>query len=172
MSRSIRSFLFAIAFLLVTFPASAQNIRLKELLTSFSSPEYPQSLFEMLEAKGFERIDKQYDLNCERAIYAYPKSGSAAVFFNPMLCRKAYLNEMYPVKSKNELELQFQKRSRPYFANLCAQIKKECKPLPGENGKVTEKKSKGALQAYYHKETGITILVKGPAPVAYIYLLK
>lgn len=173
MNNLLKSLFPGIFFYFFTLISSqAQTVKLNEVISCFTVPEYPFCLFEMLEGKGFERIDKEYLENCERIIYAYPASGRPRVFFNPTLCRKPYLSEMYPVKIKNDLEMQFQKSSRPYFDKLSAEIRKTCKALPGENGKIPGAKSKSTTRAYFHQASGITFLIKNTSPVKYIYLLK
>jgi hypothetical protein len=168
-----KNFFLGVFFYLFTIVSTqAQTVKLNDVISCFNAPEYPVCLFEMLENKGFERIDKEYPGNCERIIYAYPATGKPKIFFNPTLCRKLYLSEMYPVKIKNELEIQFQKSSKPYFDKLSAEIRKTCKALPAENGSIPGSKSKTSTRAYRHQASGITFLIKNTSPVKYIYLLK
>jgi hypothetical protein len=172
MKNSLVKIFLSVAIVLLSFSTQAQQIKLSEVLTCFNAPEYPQCLFEMVENEGFERIDKEYYENCERIIYYYAKSGKPNLFINPMLCRKPYVSEWYPVKVKNELEFQFQKSSRVLFENISAQVRKQCKLLPAKNGMVSNSKGKATTKAYLHEATGTTIVIKNAAPVAYIYLLK
>ncbi|MBK0402027.1 hypothetical protein I5M27_03460 [Adhaeribacter sp. BT258] len=157
---------------LFTFTASAQNLKFDELKTSFTAQNYPEGLFEMVEAKGFYRVDKQYLPYCDRVIYAYVKNDRPVMFVNPVVCPKPQRSEIFPMKVKNELELQYQKTGRPQFESLHEQIRKTCKALPDENGTVPGPKSKTTKRAYRHEASGITFVVINTAPVAYIYLLK
>lgn len=150
-----------------------QNLNFQKITNCFASSGYPDCLFDMLDNSGYERIDKQYLEYCDRVIYGFINAdGRPSVFFNPTICPKPIRSELYPLKVKNELEIQFQKSGRPYFENLYAQIRKTCKALPDENGTVPGPKSKTTKRVYRHEASGITFLVVSTAPVAYIYLLK
>jgi hypothetical protein len=172
----MRSFykILLVSFGLCFFSAAtqAQSIKLDETISCFNATEYPGCLFELVESNGFERIDKEYFGQCERVIYYYAKGGRPSVFFNLMLCRKGYLSEHYPVFSKHELEMQFQKSGRPYFETLSASIRKQCKPLAYPNSSVPGPKSKTTTRAYKHEASGNIIVIKNTSPIAYIYLLK
>lgn len=161
-----------LSFFLVTANVQAQQLKFDEVLTCFSAPEFPVCLFDMADAKGFERIDKEYFENCDRIVYFYAKGSKPTMFIIPMLCRKPMVSEQYPVRIKNELELQFQKSSRALFESINYQVRKQCKPLPDENGTIPGPKSKTTKRAYRHEATGVTIVVSAAAPVAYIYFLK
>lgn len=165
-------FLVVFGFSQVQAQSRTQNINLNQVISSFAAPEYPASFFDLLDNNGYERVDKQYLEYCDRVIYAFKKNEKPVVFYSPMLCSRLVRSEQYALKVKNELEIQFQKSGRPYFESLRAQIRKTCQALPDANGKVPSPKSKATTRAYRHEASGITFVVKGTAPVAYIYLLK
>ena len=120
--------LLAFFLILNTLPASAQtrnqNLKFEKITNCFAASGYPDCLFELLENSGYERIDKQYLEYCDRVVYGFINAdGRPSVFFNPTVCPKPIRSELYPLKVKNELEIQFQKSGRPYFENLYAQIR-------------------------------------------------
>jgi hypothetical protein len=166
-------FLLAIFFSGST-QAKAQShlIKFNEFVSCFNGAAYPACLFGMLEQRGYIRIDKQYPEYCERPIYYWAKGGKPGVFVNPMHCSRPIRSPWYPVKGKEEIELQFQKSSRAYFESLSAQIRKSCKALPSENSIVSSSKTNAKIKAYRHEASGTTFLIRGTSPVAYIYLVK
>src|SRR5688572_18828354 len=173
MNNFLKSISFAVLLYLVSSASVlAQNLKLDELNTCFTAKNYPDCLFEMVEAKGFYRVDKQYLENCDRVIYTFVKNDRPVMFVNPVLCPKPQQSSILAKRVKNELELQFQKNGRGLFEQLSAQIRKTCKPVAVENGTVPEGKSKIKKRAYRNETTGITYVVINTAPVAYIYFLK
>ena len=94
------------------------------------------------------------------------------MFVNPILCPKPQTSTVFPMRVKNELELQFQKNGRPLFENFSAQIRKTCKPVAADNGTDPDLKSKTAGKVFRNETSGVTYIIINTAPVAYIYLLK
>lgn len=166
-------FLFLLIWGLLASPAIAQkqNLNLTELLSCFHAAGYPTCLFDKLEQRGYQRIDKQYPEYCERVIYYFGKP-KPSIFVNPTHCTRLIRSPWYPVKGKDEIELQFQRSGRAYFEMLSAQVRKTCKALPAENGTNSAEKGKAKVKAYRHEATGTTILIRTETPVAYIYLIK
>ena len=160
--------LFFIA--LFPFATQAQTFKFNELTTSFASASYPNSVFDLLEGKGFTRIDKQYPDFCERVVYYFNRAGKPTMFVNPKNCNRTFDHELYPLKVKNELELQFQRSNRASFDYLTGLIKKQCQPLPLEN--VSNSDEKSTVKAYRHPATSTTFLIKTTDKVCFIYLLN
>ena len=168
----MRYFLFK--FLLVSFlsiyasAAQAQVLKLEELIACFLAPNYPTCVFEMVEEKGFTRIDKQWLPKCDRVIYYLEKEGRPSIFVNPMNCFQMEKSTHFPKYFRNEMEVQFQKSSRKEFEILRAEVKKQCKYLgaqkASESGNV-------ASQAYRHETSGITFIVEDSGKVASIYFI-
>src|SRR5690606_9413971 len=157
-------------FILPAAPGFTQNLKLDDLKNCFSATNYPECLFEMVESKGFYRLDKQYLENCDRVVYAYVKNQRPVMFVNPVTCFRTHTSEIYPLKVKSELELQFQKAGRVQFEALSARIRKSCKALPAANTSDPGKKIN--LRAYRHQASGITFVIVDDAPVGFIYFLK
>jgi hypothetical protein len=166
-------FLFLSVYFFGSSQANAQKqyIKLSELISCYQDANYPTCLFDKLDQKGYVRIDKQYTEYCERVIY-YWGTPKPSFFVNPSHCSRPVRSSWYPVKGKDEIELQFQKSGRAYFETLSAQIRKSCKALPAENGTNTAEKGKAKIKAYRHEASGTTILIRSASPVAYIYLVK
>lgn len=152
--------------------ALSQDLKLEDINSCFTEKNYPSCLFDMVESKGFYRVDKQYLERCDRVIYTFLKAGKPAMFVNPLLCPKPQNSSIYPKWVKNELELQFQKNGQELFEKMSAQIRKTCKPIANENGTVPAAKSKTTKRVYRNETSGIIYVVMNTAPVAYIYLLK
>ncbi len=173
MRSSFLKTLFIAFFCLFAASAQAQTFKLEELISSFNSPEYPERLFEMVEAKGFYRVDKEWLPTCDRVIYAFDvKEGKPGMFVNPMNCFKPLTNDHYPVRFKNETQLQFQKSTRAEFDKLSAVIRKQCKAATIQNGTESGAKTKTGKKAYLHEASGVKIIIEDSAPVAFIYLIK
>ena len=172
----MRSFLFkfflAAIFGLTVNLAQAQTLKLEELITSFNAPKYPATVFELIENKGFERIDKQWLANCDRAIYYLNKEGKPSLFVNPMNCFKMIRSAHYPAYYRNEMEVQFQKSARTEFEDLSAQVKKQCKALGTQQRSESGANVAGTKAAYRHEATGTTLVIEDSAAVAYIYFIK
>ncbi|MFC5272198.1 hypothetical protein [Adhaeribacter terreus] len=173
MNTTLRSASLIVFFYLLTISATfAQNLKLDEIATCITSKNYPDCLFEMVEAKGFYRIDKQYLPYCDRVIYVLQKADKPVMFVNPVICPKPQRSEIYPVRVKTELELQFQKGGQAQFESMSAQIRKIAKLIQPENGMVSEPKSNETKRVYRHEATGITYVIIKSSPASFIYLLK
>ena len=124
-------FLFASFLLVSATAAQAQALKFDELLTSFLAPKYPLSVFEMIENRGFERIDKQWLPKCDRVIYYLTKEGSPSVFVSPTKCFEMERSNHFPKYYRNEMEVQFQKSSRAEFETLKAQVERPSRRIIG-----------------------------------------
>ena len=150
----------------------AQTLKLEELITALNAPKYPATIFEMVEGKGFERIDKQWLASCDRVIYYQLKEGKPSIFVNPMNCFKLMRSTHYPVGYRNEVELQFQKSSRAEFEEFSAQVKNQCKFLKTQNATESGTNVASTSKVFRHEATGTTLVINDSAPVAFIYLIK
>lgn len=150
----------------------AQNLKFDEIVTCINSRQYPLSAFEMVESKGFMRVDKQWLASCDRAIYYFLKDGKPSLFVNPMNCYKLMRNPNYPVAYRNEMELQYQRNCRPEFEEMQAQIKKQCKYLGTQNGTESGEKLANNTMAYKHEASGVTFVIEDASPVSFIYVLR
>jgi hypothetical protein len=165
---------FFLKFLFVSFlsfyatAAQAQILKLDELIACFSEPKYPACVFEMVENKGFQRIDKQWLPVCDRAIYYLEINGNPSYFVSAMNCFEMQRSTHFPKYYRNEMELQFQKSSRKEFEMLTAEVKKQCKFLGAQKATETSAKS----LAYHHETSGITFIVKETPKVNFIFLIK
>lgn len=152
--------------------AQAQNLKLEELLTSLNAPQYPNNIYALVEQQGFERIDKQWLIDCDRAIYYFTKEGNPSMFVNPTKCFKMVRSPHLPAYFRNEIELQFQKSGRPEFEALSAQVKKQCRLLGTQRGAESGANVAGTTTTYRHDATGTTLVIDNATPVAYIYLIR
>ena len=165
-------FLFASFLIVYAATAQAQTLKFDELLTSFLAPKYPISVFEMIEPKGFERIDKQWLPKCDRVIYYLAKEGNPSLFVSPTKCFEMERSTHFPKYYRNELEVQFQKSSRAEFELLKAQVKKQCKLLGTQKSSESGDNSAGSSVAYRHEISGVTVIVEDTAAVAFVYFIK
>ena len=152
--------------------AGAQSLKFDEVVTCINGSQYPNSVFELVESKGFMRVDKQWLANCDRVVYYLMKDGKPTMFVNPTNCYKLMRNSKYPVAYRNEMELQYQRSSRPEFEAMQTQIKKQCKFLGTRNGSESGEKMAGTTMAYKHEASGVTFVIEDAAPVAFIYVLR
>lgn len=150
----------------------AQNLKFDELVACIDGKQYPKSVFEMVESKGFTRVDKQWLESCDRVIYYFMKDGKPTMFVNPMNCYKLMRNRNYPVAYRNEIELQYQRSSRPEFEAMQAQIKNQCKFIGTKNGTESGEKLANTTMAYKHEASGVTFVIEDAAPIAFIYVLR
>src|SRR5688572_32838918 len=102
----IFKFLFASFLSIYASAASAQTLKLDELIACFTAPNYPACVFEMVESRGFNRIDKQWLPVCDRAIYYLEVNGSPSYFISPMNCFEMQRSTHFPKYYRNEMELQ------------------------------------------------------------------
>jgi hypothetical protein len=174
----LKSILLFLLFTFCSLLSRAQVLKFEELISNFTSPEYPIVFYDTIESKGFVRIDKQYPNNCERVMYYYERNGKPVIFANPQHCLEEYRNLYYPLKAKRQIELQFQRMARPDFDKLNAVIRKSCKLISGNPEPAAAKKGKGKKpavnkpKAYQHEASGIKLVVCDFYPVSYIFLLK
>ena len=169
---SFFKFLFVSLLSIYATAAQAQTLKLEELIACVVAPKYPSCVFEMVESKGFTRIDKQWLPKCDRVIYYLEVNGKPSIFVNPMNCFQMERSTHFPKYFRNELELQFQKSSRAEFETMAAQVKKQCKFLGTQKGSESGNKSAGTSVAYRHEASGITFIVEDSPKVAHIYLLN
>ena len=172
MRSSFFKFLFASFLIIYATASQAQTLKLDELIACFNGPKYPACVFEMVEGKGFNRIDKQWLPKCDRVIYYLEVNGSPSIFVSPMNCFEMQRSTHFPKYYRNEMEVQFQKSSRKEFETLKAEVKKQCKFLGAQKGSESGNNVPGSSQAYRQEATGITFIVEDSEKAAFIYLIK